>query len=134
MLRTSLVGASAVLVVAVLTACDQIPSFNPSDQAANKTACDSISQSWNSVSSALATANFMTIAQAVQGVPAQVDTSLKGATDKQLSEAMNSLKTQAQSIIGGAQPDVAALASTGVAISARCAILGSTASIQLPKF
>lgn len=132
-LRKVILAASAAALALSLTACDQIPSLNPNDQAANKAACDSISSTWNTLSATLGTGNFMTIAQAVQVVPGQVDAALKGATDKQLIEALNSLKTQATSIIGGAQPDLTAIATAGVGISARCTILGSAASIQLPK-
>lgn len=132
-LRKIILAAGAAALVVSLSACDQIPSLNPADQTANKAACDSISSTWNTLSTALGTGNIMTIAQAVQVVPGQVDAALKGATDKQLIEAMNSLKSQATSIIGGAQPDLTAIAAAGVGISGRCTILGSAASIQLPK-
>lgn len=123
---------SAVLAV-VLSACDQIPSLNPADQAANKQACESIASTWNSTSAALGAGNLFQLPAALSVVPTQVDTALKLATDKQLTEALTGLKTQAQSVIAGTQPDVAAIVSTGIGISARCAILGATVDLNIPK-
>jgi starvation-inducible outer membrane lipoprotein len=133
-LRKVILAATAATLALTLTACDQVPSLEARDQAANKKACDSISSTWNSVSTALASGNVVSIGQAVQNVPQQVDQALSLATDNQLTFNLTSLKVQAQSVISGAQPDISALAGIGIGISARCALLGSTANIQLPKF
>lgn len=133
-LRKGILAISAVALLATLTACDQVPSLDAKDQAANKKACDSISSTWNSVSNALASTNIVAIGQAVQNVPQQVDQALTSATDNQLIFNLNALKSQAQSVIAGGQPDIGALAGTGIGLAARCSLLGSTANIQLPKF
>ena len=133
-MRKVILAATAATLALTLTACDQVPSLEARDQAANKKACDSISSTWNSVSTALASGNVVSIGQAVQNVPQQVDQALSLATDNQLTFNLTSLKVQAQSVISGAQPDISALAGIGIGISARCALLGSTANIQLPKF
>lgn len=132
--KTVVSVTGALVIAALLTACDQVPSLDAQDQTANKKACESISSSWNSLSSALSTANVVAIGQAVQDLPKQADIALSTAKDNQLTFNLNSLKSQAQAIIAGGQPDISALAGTGIGLAARCALLGSTASIQLPKF
>lgn len=127
----------ALAVVSVLTlglsACDQIPSMAPADQATNKKACESISTTWNGASAALGSGNLLALPTALAAVPALVDSALALATDKQLTEALTGLKSQVQKVIAGSQPDVGSIITTGVGISARCAILGATVDLNIPK-
>lgn len=123
---------SMALVVS-LAGCDQIPSLDATDQAANRKACESIAATWNGASAALGSGNLLQLPTALAAVPAQVDAALSLASDKQLTEALTGLKTQVNKVIGGAQPDVAGILTTGLGISARCAILGATVDLKIPQ-
>lgn len=116
-----------------LTGCDQIPSFDSSDKAANAAACQSVGKTWETLNTALSSGDIAGLPAAVTNVPAQLDQVLAQATDKQLTEALSGLKTQVQSVIDGNQPDLSGLVSTGVGISARCAVLGATVDLKLPS-
>lgn len=133
-LRRLLVPVAALTLVTSLTACNQIPSFDPASQAADRKACDTISSTWNDLSQALASTNPIAVGKALTSVPQKVDQALNVATDSQLILNLRNLKTQADSVMRGAEPDIGALAGVGIGISARCALLGSTANIKLPQF
>lgn len=133
-LRKALVGAAiAVSIGLTLTACDQIPSLDSSDKAANAAACQAVGTTWETLNAALSSGDIAGLPGAVIDVPAQLDQVLSQATDKQLTEALSGLKTQVQSVVDGNQPDLSGLVSSGVGISARCAILGATVDLKLPS-
>ena len=123
----------ASIAVLTLAGCDQIPSLDVSDQAANKAACEAVGQTWNSLNSALSSGNIAGLPLAFVNIPTQLDAVLGQATDKQLTEALAELKKNAQSVVDGNQPDVAGFIASGVGISARCAILGASVNLELPK-
>ena len=123
----------ASIAVLTLAGCDQIPSLDASDQAANKAACEAVGQTWNSLNSALSSGDIAGLPLAFVNIPTQLDTVLSQATDKQLKEALAELKKNAQSVVDGNQPDVAGFIASGVGISARCAILGASVNLELPK-
>jgi len=131
--RVALVALAGAALSLGLTACDQVPSLAPENQAANKQACESIASTWNSTSAALGSGNVFQLPVALLAVPAQVDAALALAKDKQLTEALGSLKVQAQSVIAGGQPDVAAIVGSGIGISARCTILGAAVDLKIPS-
>lgn len=133
LLRSLTLTTAAVAVAVTLTACDQIPSMAPADQAANKQACESIASTWNSMSSSLGSGNLLQLPATLAAVPTQIDAVLSVAKDKQLTEALTSLKTQAQSVVAGAKPDVAGIVSAGVGLSARCTILGASVDLKIPQ-
>ena len=133
LLRSLTLTTAAVAVALSLTACDQIPSMAPADQAANKQACESIASTWNSMSSSLGSGNLLQLPATLAAVPTQIDAVLAVAKDKQLTEALTSLKTQAQSVVSGAKPDVAGIVSAGVGLSARCTILGASVDLKIPQ-
>lgn len=123
----------AVLAVTTLAGCEQIPSLNPSDQSANKAACEAVGQTWETLNTALASGDIAGLPLAFINIPAQLDTVLSQATDKQLSEAITGLKSNAQLVVEGNQPDIAGFVSSGVGISARCAILGAAVNLEIPQ-
>ena len=123
----------ASIAVLTLAGCDQIPSLDVSDQAANKAACEAVGQTWNSLNSALSSGDIAGLPLAFVNIPSQLDAVLSQATDKQLTEALAELKKNAQSVVDGNQPDVAGFIASGVGISARCAILGASVNLELPK-
>ena len=123
----------ATLAVFSLAACDQIPSLDASDKAANKAACESVGQTWDTLNTALSSGNIAALPTDFINIPAQLDSVLGQATDKQLTEAIAELKKNAQSVVDGNQPDVAGFIASGVGISARCAILGASVNLELPK-
>jgi hypothetical protein len=133
LLRSLALSTAAVAVALTLTACDQIPSMAPADQAANKQACESIASTWNTMSSSLGSGNLLQLPATLAAVPTQIDAVLAVAKDKQLTEALTSLKTQAQSVVAGAKPDVAGIVSAGVGLSARCTILGASVDLKIPQ-
>ena len=123
----------ASIAVLTLAGCDQIPSLDASDKSANKAACEAVGQTWNSLNSALSSGDIAGLPLAFVNIPTQLDTVLSQATDKQLKEALAELKKNAQSVVDGNQPDVAGFIASGVGISARCAILGASVNLELPK-
>ena len=123
----------ASIAVLTLAGCDQIPSLDTSDKSANKAACEAVGQTWNSLNSALSSGDIAGLPLAFVNIPTQLDTVLSQATDKQLKEALAELKKNAQSVVDGNQPDVAGFIASGVGISARCAILGASVNLELPK-
>jgi hypothetical protein len=131
--RRALVALAGAGLMLGLSACDQIPSMAPADQAANKQACESIASTWNSMSSSLGSGNLLQLPATLAAVPTQIDAVLGVAKDKQLTEALTSLKTQALSVVAGAKPDVAGIVSAGVGLSARCTILGASVDIKIPQ-
>ena len=123
----------AVLAAVSLTGCDQIPSLDASDKAANTAACEEIGSTWETLNTALSSGNIAALPQDFINIPTQLDAVLGQATDKQLTEAVTELKKNAQSVVDGNQPDVAGFIASGVGISARCAILGASVNLELPK-
>ena len=123
----------ASIAVLTLAGCDQIPSLDASDKSANKAACEAVGQTWNSLNSALSSGDIAGLPLAFVNIPSQLDAVLSQATDKQLTEALAELKKNAQSVVDGNQPDVAGFIASGVGISARCAILGASVNLELPK-
>lgn len=123
----------ASIAVLTLAGCDQIPSLDASDQAANKSACEAVGTTWDTLNSALSSGDIAGLPLAFINVPAQLDSVLSQATDKQLTEALAELKKNAQSVVDGNQPDVAGFIASGVGISARCAILGASVNLELPQ-
>lgn len=122
----------ATVSVLSLTACDQIPSLAASDQAANKAACEAVGQTWETLNAALSSGDIAGLPAAFISIPAQLDTVLSQTTDKPLTEALDELKKNAQSVVEGNQPDVGGFIASGVGISARCAILGASVNLELP--
>ena len=122
-----------LVAVLALAGCDQIPSLDASDKTANKTACESVGQTWETLNTALSSGNIAGLPTAFISIPSQLDSVLSQATDKQLTEALTELKKNAQSVVDGNQPDVAGFIASGVGISARCAILGASVNLELPK-
>jgi hypothetical protein len=125
--------ALASLTVLGLAGCDQIPSFDASDKAANQAACGQVGQTWETLNSALSSGDIAGLPAAFTSIPAQLDAVIAQATDKQLDEALTGLKQNAQSVVDGNQPDVAGFIASGVGISARCAILGASVNLELPQ-
>ena len=123
----------ASLAVLTLSGCDQIPSLDANDQAVNKSACEAVGKTWDTLHSALSSGDIAGLPLAFINVPGQLDSVLSQATDKQLTEAVAELKKNAQSVVDGNQPDVAGFIASGVGISARCAILGATVNLELPQ-
>lgn len=123
----------ASIAVLTLAGCDQIPSLDANDQAANKAACEAVGKTWDTLNSALSSGDIAGLPLAFINVPGQLDTVLSQAKDKQLTEALAELKKNAQSVVDGNQPDVAGFIASGVGISARCAILGATVNLELPQ-
>lgn len=136
-LLATLVGATLVLF---LSACDQIPSLNAADNAANKTACTAITGPIGEVTSALTSGDFASLATVAVGVPAQVDTALANVTDGPLRSALTDLKTQVTTLTegetsalkqfaaNGTMPDLGGVTAAAAGITARCAILGAAPS------
>ncbi len=116
-----------------LVGCDQIPSLDAEDQAANKSACESISATWETINSAMSSGDLLQLPTALAAIPSQVDGALAQVKDKQLTEALTDLKTKTQGVIAGGELDVTGLVSAGVGISARCAVLGSAIDLQIPS-
>lgn len=125
--------SAALVAVLALAGCDQIPSLDSSDKQANKTACESVGQTWETLNTALSSGNIAALPTAFIDIPTQLESVLSQATDKQLTEALTELKKNAQSVVDGNQPDVAGFIASGVGISARCAILGASVNLELPK-
>lgn len=123
----------ASIAVLTLAGCDQIPSLDASDQAANKAACEAVGTTWETLNSALSSGDIAGLPLAFINVPGQLDSVLSQATDTQLTEALAELKKNAQSVVDGNQPDVAGFIASGVGISARCAILGASVNLELPQ-
>ena len=123
----------ASIAVLTLAGCDQIPSLDASDQAANKAACEAVGKTWDTLNSALSSGDIAGLPLAFITVPGQLESVLSQTTDKQLTEALAELKKNAQSVVDGNQPDVAGFIASGVGISARCAILGASVNLELPK-
>lgn len=131
--RAILSLSGAFVATLALAGCDQIPSFNPTDQSANTTACESVGETWKTLNTALSSGDIAGLPSAFISIPTQLDSVLSTATDKQLTEALTELKKNAQSVVDGNQPDVAGFIASGVGISARCAILGATVNLELPS-
>lgn len=129
-LLTVALGSLAVLGLA---GCDQIPSFDATDKAANQAACEQVGQTWETLNSALGSGDIAGLPAAFTSIPTQLDAVIAQATDKQLDEALTSLKQNAQAVVDGNQPDVAGFIASGVGISARCAILGASVNLELPQ-
>lgn len=125
--------SGALVAVLALAGCDQIPSLDASDKAANTSACESVGTTWDTLNSALSSGDIAGLPAAFISIPSQLDTVLSQTTDKQLTEALTELKKNAQSVVDGNQPDVAGFIASGVGISARCAILGASVNLELPK-
>jgi hypothetical protein len=123
----------ASLAALSLAGCDQIPSLDASDKAANKAACESIGQTWETLNTALSSGDIAALPSGFINIPTQLDAVLNQATDKQLTEAVAELKKNAQFVVDGNQPDVAGFIASGVGISARCAILGASVNLDLPQ-
>lgn len=117
-----------------LAACNQIPSLDPSDKIAYTAACEAVGQTWESLNTALGSGDVAGLPAAFINIPSQLDAVLSQTTDKQLSEALDELKKNALSVVNGNQPDVGGFIASGVGISARCAILGASVNLELPKF
>lgn len=116
-----------------LVGCDQIPSLSPEDQAANKTACETISVAWDGLNAAMSSGDLMQLPAAIAALPAQADAALSLTTDKQLTEALTDLKTKATNLMATGDIDVTGLVGAGVGISARCALLGAPVELPLPE-
>ena len=123
----------ASLAAFSLAGCDQIPSLDASDKAANKAACESVGQTWETLNKALSSGDIAALPTGFINIPSQLDAVLNQATDKQLTEAVAELKKNAQYVVDGNQPDVAGFIASGVGISARCAILGASVNLELPQ-
>lgn len=123
----------ASLAVFTLAGCDQIPSLDASDKQVNTAACEAVGTTWNTLNTALSSGDIAGLPTAFINIPTQLDAVLSQATDKQLIEAVTELKKNAQSVVEGNQPDVAGFIASGVGISARCAILGASVNLELPK-
>ncbi|MEG3035732.1 MAG: hypothetical protein RR877_09650, partial [Aurantimicrobium sp.] len=89
----------ASIAVLTLAGCDQIPSLNANDQAANKAACEAVGKTWDTLNSALSSGDISGLPLAFINVPGQLDSVLSQATDKQLTEALAELKKNAQSVV-----------------------------------
>ncbi len=126
---TKLVLASSAVLV--LAGCNQIPSLNPSDLDANKAACESISSTWNSMTSALS--DPAQAAGTLASFPQTLEQAGHQATDQQLDEAISQLSKVTQDFIANGQPDLSGLASATVGITARCAILGASIKLDMPQ-
>jgi hypothetical protein len=123
----------AALIVVTLSGCDQIPSLDAGDQSANKAACEAVGQTWETLNAALGSGDIAGLPLAFVNIPAQLDSVLSQATDKQLMEAITDLKSNAQLVVEGNQPDIAGFVSSGVGISGRCAILGAAVNLEIPQ-
>lgn len=132
MFRTTAVSF-AVAAVCVLTACDQVPSFDSSDRASNTAACESIAATWETANAALASGDLLQLPTAFAALPGQVDQALALATDEPLAAALTSLKAQAEFVVAGNQPDLPGIISSAVGISARCAVLGAAVNLEIPQ-
>ena len=135
----------ATLAVATLalglTACNQIPSLNAADNAANKAACGAITGPIGEVTSMLTSGDLVALATVASAIPAQVDTALSHVTDGPLTEALTDLKTQvttltvgdnsglAKFLATGTMPDLGGVTAAAAGITARCAILSATPSL-----
>ena len=131
--RAILSLSAALIATMALAGCDQIPSFNATDQTANKSACEAVGETWKTLNNALSSGDIASLPTAFISIPTQLDSVLSTATDKQLTEALTELKKNAQSVVEGNQPDVSGFIASGVGISARCAILGATVNLELPS-
>ena len=132
--------AAATLVFA-LSACDQIPSLNAADNAANTAACEAVTGPIGEVTSALTSGDFAVLATVASAIPAQVDSALSQVTDGPLTQALTDLKTQvttltvgdnsglAQFLATGTMPDLGGVTGAVAGITARCAILSATPSL-----
>lgn len=124
-----------------LTACNQIPSLNAQDNAANKAACGAITGPIGEVTSKLTSGDFAALATVASGIPAQVDTALSQVSDGPLTQALTDFKTQITSLAvgensglskflaNGTVPDLGGVTSAAAGITARCAILSATPSL-----
>lgn len=130
--RIAAVGV-AVAAACVLTACDQVPSFDSSDRASNTAACESIAATWESANTALKSGDLLQLPTAFAALPGQVDQALALATDKPLAAALTSLKANAEFVVAGNQPDLPGIISSAVGISARCAVLGAAVDLEIPQ-
>lgn len=131
--------AVATLVIG-LSACNQIPSLNAADNAANKAACEAITGPIGEVTAKLTSGDFPGLATAAATIPAQVDTALSQVTDGPLTSALNDLKAQVTTLtVGensglatflatGTMPDLGGVTSAAAGITARCAILSAAPS------
>jgi hypothetical protein len=130
--RAALLGV-AVSTVFVLSGCDQVPSFDSSDKAANTAACESIAQTWETANAALSSGDLLQLPTAFAAMPSHVDQALALARDKPLAAALTSLKAHAESVVSGNQPDLPGVMSAAVGISARCAVLGAAVNLEIPQ-
>lgn len=122
----------ATFSVLSLTACDQIPSLDASDKRANTAACEAVGQTWETLNAALGSGDIAGLPAAFISIPSQLDAVLSQVKDKQLTEALDELKKNAQAVVEGNQPDVGGFIASAVGISARCAILGASVNLELP--
>lgn len=139
-LKPVLVTLTVATLAFGLTACNQIPSLNAQDNAANKAACGAITGPIGEVTSALTSGDFATLATVASAIPAQVDSALSQVTDGPLTQALTDLKTQvttltvgdnsglAQFLATGTMPDLGGVTGAVAGITARCAILSATPS------
>ncbi len=128
----------AALATGLLTGCSLIPDLAPESLAANKSACESVTSVWNSLTTALDPAALTdsgvleSSGAALAGIPAQVQKAIETSTDGDLDGALSALKQQIDAIASGAQVDLATLAQAGTGLAARCAVFGVTPNLTLP--
>jgi hypothetical protein len=132
--------AAATLVIG-LSACNQIPSLNAADNAANKAACEAITGPIGEVTAKLTAGDFPGLATVAAAIPAQVDTALSQVTDGPLTSALTDLKAQvttltvgensglANFLATGTMPDLGGVTAAAAGITARCAILSAAPSL-----
>lgn len=123
----------AVVTVLTLTGCDQVPSFDARDRASNTAACESIAATWETANAALKSGDLLQLPIAFAALPGQVDQALALSADKPLTEALTTLKANAEHVVAGNQPDLPGIISAAVGISARCAVLGAAVNLEIPQ-
>ena len=136
--RWTFVSASVLSVSAVLTGCSMIPDLAPESLAANRSACESVTSVWNSLTNAL-DPTALTNGQALQsssetlaGIPDLIESAIEGSTDAELDSSLTALKEQIDALSTGAQVDVASIAAAGASLATRCVVFGVTPNLTLP--
>lgn len=133
LLSHTLVWSIAVGTTLTLSGCDQVPSFDATDRASNAAACESIAATWETANAALKSGDLLQLPIAFAALPGQVDQALALSTDKPLSEALTTLKANAEHVVAGNSPDLPGIISSAVGISARCAVLGTAVNLEIPQ-
>lgn len=131
------IGISA-LAAGLFSGCSLVPDLAPESLAANKSACESVTSVWNSLTAALDptaltdSGALESSGAALADIPNQVQKAIETSTDGDLDSALSALKQQIDAIASGAQVDIATLAQAGTGLAARCAVFGVTPNLTLP--